>query len=676
MKAHTYSPPGFPACLLFLLMFLSPGTVLAAPPVNDNFANATVLTGLPASAGGTNREATVQTGEPDETEGAGGTSVWWRWTAPVAGWVEINTAGSDFDTILAVYTGNSLTSMDLVGWNDESGLTSQSRVRFQAISGTVYLFQIQGYLEDTGDISLGIKTTPAPQPPVLERLTISPAVADVTAGFVALDAEIQFTAPDQLQYVDLRFTGPAGDEFDVYLELGWDLTLVSGSPAGGVCRGQFYVPAHRAAGTWLVSEVKLYDVADGETVYAGAGNPALPAGSSPSITLVNQGPADLLPPEVISGTITPDPVNVTPGAQTVTVTVAATDDRMVDAIYMNIASAGGNFNSGLYLSSPDLISGTTQSGIWRQTFTIPAYSSPGTWTVTYEIGDKSGRYRYYGEDDPLPVAAQATLAVQNSGLVDTANPLLLSLITSMASVTAASLPAEVAVTLQASDDIGVTAAAALLESPGGNSYLNFPLTRTAGTAASGTWTGTLTVNGTYPAGTYLIGIELTDVVGNQVSLGAIFPYWESLPAGFPQSISVIGGPPDAYTAWRAAHPALAGPSGLPGADHDGDVLPNAVEFLCGTDPLLNSQPGGPDPDASRAPAYSLTATHLRVDYRLSSANAALGSGNPLALQPQSTSSLLVLWTNVTPAPVSGDLWRAEIPLGAGPRQFLRFVVLP
>ena len=405
-------------------------------------------------------------------------------------------------------------------------------------------------------------------------------------------------------------------------------------------------------------------------------NPALPAGSSPSITLINQGPADLLPPEVISATITPNPVNVTPGAQTVTLTVVASDDQIVDSIYVYIASAGGNFNSGLYLSSPDLISGTTQSGIWRQTFTIPAYSSPGTWTVTYEIADKSARYRYYGEDDPLPVAAQATLKVQNSGLVDAANPLLLSLTTSTASLPAASLPAEVAVTVQASDDIGVTAAAALLEIPGGNSYLNFPLTRTAGTAVSGTWTGTLTVNGTYPTGTYLIGIELTDVVGNQVSLGSIFPYWEPLPPGFPQSISVIGGPPDAYTAWRAARPALAGPSGLPGADHDGDVLPNAVEFLCGTDPLLNSKPGGPDPDASRAPAYLLTATHLQVDYRLSSANAALGSGHPLALQPQSTSSLLIPWTNVTPAPVSGDLWRAEIPLGAGPRQFLRFVVLP
>ena len=108
MKAQTCFPPGLLGYGLLLLMVLSPGTVLAAPPANDNFADATVLTGLPASAGGTNTEATIQTSEPDETGGEGGTSVWWRWTAPASGWVEINTTGSDFDTVLAVYTGADL----------------------------------------------------------------------------------------------------------------------------------------------------------------------------------------------------------------------------------------------------------------------------------------------------------------------------------------------------------------------------------------------------------------------------------------------------------------------------------------------------------------------------------------------------------------------------------------
>ena len=40
-----------------------PATAAAAPPSNDDFANAIVLTGLPVSTTGTNVEATE---EPDE----------------------------------------------------------------------------------------------------------------------------------------------------------------------------------------------------------------------------------------------------------------------------------------------------------------------------------------------------------------------------------------------------------------------------------------------------------------------------------------------------------------------------------------------------------------------------------------------------------------------------------
>jgi len=108
---------------------------------------------------------------------------------------------------------------------------------------------------------------------------------------------------------------------------------------------------------------------------------------------------------------------------------------------------------------------------------------------------------------------------------------------------------------------------------------------------------------------------------------------------------------------------------------DGDGLPNAAKFLLGTDLLLNSNPGGPDPNPARAPVYSVTATHFQVDYRLSAANVALGSGNSMLLQPQSNASPINQWSNVAPGLISGDQWRAGIPRAAGSRQFLRFAVL-
>ena len=50
----------------------------AAPPPNDNFAEATELTGLPAEATGSNVEATREADEPTP----GGHSIWFKWTAP------------------------------------------------------------------------------------------------------------------------------------------------------------------------------------------------------------------------------------------------------------------------------------------------------------------------------------------------------------------------------------------------------------------------------------------------------------------------------------------------------------------------------------------------------------------------------------------------------------------
>ena len=37
--------------------------------------------------------------------------MWWRWTAPATGPVEINTLGSEIDSRLTIYTGSTLASL-------------------------------------------------------------------------------------------------------------------------------------------------------------------------------------------------------------------------------------------------------------------------------------------------------------------------------------------------------------------------------------------------------------------------------------------------------------------------------------------------------------------------------------------------------------------------------------
>ena len=135
----------------------------AAPP-NDNFANAIVLTGASATrAGDTNVEATLEAGEPDTVaDGPALNSVWYAWTAPANGQVVVDLRTSSYDTLLAAYTGGAVNALTEVASNDDFGNSSQSRIRFQATSGTIYRIRVDGFNGDTGTINLNLHQN---QPP-------------------------------------------------------------------------------------------------------------------------------------------------------------------------------------------------------------------------------------------------------------------------------------------------------------------------------------------------------------------------------------------------------------------------------------------------------------------------------------------------------------------------------
>src|SRR5947209_19955862 len=89
-----------------------------AQPANDNFAAGQTLTGAAGVVTGSNAGATKEPGAPDIAGNSGGSSGWFTWTSPISDAVNISTLGSDFDTILGVYTGNSVDSLTLIAAND------------------------------------------------------------------------------------------------------------------------------------------------------------------------------------------------------------------------------------------------------------------------------------------------------------------------------------------------------------------------------------------------------------------------------------------------------------------------------------------------------------------------------------------------------------------------------
>jgi hypothetical protein len=125
----------------------------SAGPANDMFANAIALTAASGSVTGTNTGATKETGEPNHAGVSGGHSIWYAWTAPTNVTASVDTFGSSFDTVLAVYTGTSVSALTAVASNDDSG-GLQSKVTFVATAGVTYRIAVDGYGGATGSVKL------------------------------------------------------------------------------------------------------------------------------------------------------------------------------------------------------------------------------------------------------------------------------------------------------------------------------------------------------------------------------------------------------------------------------------------------------------------------------------------------------------------------------------------
>ncbi|MEQ2009067.1 MAG: immunoglobulin domain-containing protein [Limisphaerales bacterium] len=150
----------------------------ALPPVNDSFANRIGLVAPNLTVTGTNTNATKEAGEPNHNTNPGGKSLWWTWTAPSSGTVTVDTIGSSFDTVLAVYTGTAASALTLVASDDDGGGNLTSRLTFTATMGTTYQIAVDGYNGRSGSIRLTI-TPSGVAPPTI---TMPPASVNALRG--------------------------------------------------------------------------------------------------------------------------------------------------------------------------------------------------------------------------------------------------------------------------------------------------------------------------------------------------------------------------------------------------------------------------------------------------------------------------------------------------------------
>jgi PKD repeat protein len=167
--------------------------VLYRPP-NDDFAQRFPLVTTTSvdrktnvfsgSTRGTNLLATAEPKEPDHARQPARRSVWWTWEAPGPCEVTLDTVGSDFDTLLAVYRGDDLAALTRVSEDDQSGGNGASRAKFLAARGRRLHFAVDGSNGAEGYVRLSLSAREIISPPIILQQPRSIAVTNgATADF-------------------------------------------------------------------------------------------------------------------------------------------------------------------------------------------------------------------------------------------------------------------------------------------------------------------------------------------------------------------------------------------------------------------------------------------------------------------------------------------------------------
>ena len=122
-----------------------PVTVVARPrPANDDFANATVISGSTGTAGDVDLlGASGQVGEPVLDGDSDGASVWYRWTAPVSDTFTFAVSSTDpeADTLVGALRGSQLGDLTILR-SSRAPDGPPSEITFSAIEGRAYYLMV------------------------------------------------------------------------------------------------------------------------------------------------------------------------------------------------------------------------------------------------------------------------------------------------------------------------------------------------------------------------------------------------------------------------------------------------------------------------------------------------------------------------------------------------------
>ena len=202
------------------------------PSNNDDFGGAITTRPLPYPGSATTPSYTTAADDPALCAGSpstGGHSAWYKYTPATNQTLNLDTLTSNYDTILAIFTG-SRGALTRLACNDDSSGTTSAISNFAATAGTTYYIEIASYGTGAGgSLVLHVSALAAPTatytpvPPTATNTPLPPTATttpgscpNVSGGYCRTDNETRtwvagttnqsITGDDQVKTVTLPFT--------------------------------------------------------------------------------------------------------------------------------------------------------------------------------------------------------------------------------------------------------------------------------------------------------------------------------------------------------------------------------------------------------------------------------------------------------------------------------------
>lgn len=129
-------------------------------PINDLFADAVELSGIGGVVNANIERGSRERGEPFHSGNAGGHSIWYKFRPPTSGDLYLTTETSTLDTLLALYTGDSVSNLTEIASNDDAFTDSgYSALLARVVAGQLYYIAVDGLGGSVGDVNLAYSFT-------------------------------------------------------------------------------------------------------------------------------------------------------------------------------------------------------------------------------------------------------------------------------------------------------------------------------------------------------------------------------------------------------------------------------------------------------------------------------------------------------------------------------------